>query len=298
MIKTPGLNAYLILAIQSAVWASAFQAIKYALESFGPITIAAARILIAAMVLLAWAVFKGDKLPRDLSTWFSFLLIGLFNCALPFFLIPWGEQTLDSGRAAIFMASGPLIAILVARFTSNDEQITGYKAAGFVIGFIGVFFVIGVDTFAGGIGEIGPQLAIITAAASYAVSGAMVKRLSHLSGAMVAAGVLMSGCIITLPLSLLLESPLANTQSVSSSALLALLYLGLFPTGAAFFVRFYLIRKHGYTFVAQVGYLVPIFSVMFGAILLDETISAAMIFGLCLILGGILLSRRGAPKTD
>jgi drug/metabolite transporter (DMT)-like permease len=300
MIKMPGLHAYTLLALQGAVWGSSFQAIKYALEGFGPVSIAAGRILIAALVLLAYALMKGDRLPRSASIWMSFLLIGFFNCALPFMLIPWGEQTLDSGRAAIFMATGPLIAILLAHFTNSNERITRFKTAGFVIGFIGVLCVIGLDTFTMGVGDLLPQLAIIAAAASYVISGAMVKRLTGISSAMVAAGVLMGGCIITLPASLLLENPFAQANqgaNLSSSAIIALVYLGLIPTGAAFFVRFYLIRQYGYTFVAQVGYLVPLFSVMFGVILFGETLTLAMFVGLFLILGGILLSRRGATAS-
>lgn len=293
MLNTPGLQAYFLLALQGAVWGSSFQAIKYALEGFGPISIAAGRIFIAAIVLLGYALMQGDKLPRSASIWMSFLLVGFFNCALPFFLIPWGEQSLDSGRAAIFMATGPLIAILLAHFTRSNEQITRYKAVGFILGFIGVLWVIGLDSFTKGVGDLLPQLAIIVAAASYAISGAMVTRLHGLSSAMVSAGVLMGGCIITLPASLLLENPLAHTENLPNSAIIALLYLGLIPTGAAFFVRFYLIRLYGYTFVAQVGYLVPLFSVLFGVVLLGETLTLAMVFGLVLILGGILLSRRG-----
>jgi len=71
----------------------------------------------------------------------------------------------------------------------------------------------------------------------------------------------------------------------------------LVPTGAAFFVRFYLIRVYGYTFIAQVGYLVPLFSVLFGAVLLDETLTISMFVGLLLIFGGIMISRRGAKHS-
>ena len=298
MIKTPGLQAYTLLALQGAVWGSSFQAIKYALEGFGPISIAAGRILIAALVLLAYALMKGERLPRSASIWMSFLLIGFFNCALPFFLIPWGEQSLDSGRAAIFMATGPLIAILLAHFTSANEHITRSKAVGFVLGFIGVLYVIGLDAFSTGVGDLLPQLAIIVAAASYVISGAMVKRVKGISSAMLSAGVLLGGCLITLPASLLLENPLGSIESMPDSAIIALVYLGLIPTGAAFFVRFYLIRQYGYTFVAQVGYLVPLFSVLFGVVLLGETLTEAMVFGLLLILGGIVLSRRGNKTTE
>jgi len=296
MIKAPGLQAYTMLALQAAVWGSSFQAIKYALDGFGPITIAAGRISIAALVLFAYALMKGEKLPRSPSIWGGFLLIGFFNCALPFFLIPWAEQSLDSGRAAIFMATAPLIAIVLAHYTSKDENITIFKAIGFMIGFIGVLCVIGLDTFATGMGDLWPQLAIIAAAASYVVSGAMVKLVKGVSSVMLSAGVLLGGCMITLPASLWLENPLANTQNLSDSAIIALVYLGLFPTAAGFLVRFYLIRMHGYTFVAQVGYLVPLFSVLFGAVLLGETLTAPMLFGLMLILGGIVISRRGQTK--
>ena len=298
MIKTAGLQAYTLLAVQGAVWGSSFQAIKYALEGFGPISVAAGRILIAASVLLAYALMQGNRLPRSASIWMSFLLIGFFNCALPFFLIPWGEQSLDSGRAAIFMATGPLIAILLAHFTSANEHITRYKAVGFILGCIGVLYVIGFDTFSTGVGDLLPQLAIIVAAASYVISGAMVKRVKGMSSAMLSAGVLLGGCLITLPASLLLENPLASRESIPDSAIIALVYLGLIPTGAAFFVRFYLIRMYGYTFVAQVGYLVPLFSVLFGVVLLGETLTEAMVFGLLLILGGIVLSRRGNKATE
>ena len=300
MIKNPNLQAYTLLALQGIVWGSSFQAIKYALEGFGPVSIAAGRIVIAALVLLAYALMKGDRLPRSASIWMSFLLIGFFNCALPFMLIPWGEQTLDSGRAAIFMATGPLIAILLAHFTSSNERITRYKTIGFLMGFIGVLCVIGLDTFTKGVGDLLPQLAIIAAAASYVISGAMVKRLAGMSSAMVAAGVLIGGCIVTIPASLLLKNPFtqANQSSdLSSTAIIALVYLGLIPTGAAFLVRFYLIRQYGYTFVAQVGYLVPLFSVLFGVILFGEAMTLALFIGLFLILGGVLLSRRGEQDS-
>ena len=297
MIKTPGLQAYTLLAVQAAVWGSSFQAVKYALEGFGPISIAAGRILIAAIVLLVYALMQGERLPRSASIWMNFLLIGFFNCALPFFLIAWGERALDSGRAAIFMATGPLIAILIAHFTSSNEHITRYKAAGFILGFIGVLCVIGLDTFATGVGDLLPQLAIIIAATSYVISGAMVERVKGISSVMLSVGVLLGGCLITLPASLLLENPLAHSESLTDTAIIALVYLGLIPTGAAFFVRFYLIRMYGYTFVVQVGYLVPLFSVLFGVVLLGEILTLAMLFGLLFILGGILLSRRGSAAS-
>ena len=103
----------------------------------------------------------------------------------------------------------------------------------------------------------------------------------------------MGACLITVPASLWLEHPFSHSASLPDSAIIALVYLGLIPTGAAFVVRFYLIRQYGYTFIAQVGYLVPVFSVFFGVVLLGEVFTLSMLAGLLLILGGIVLSRRG-----
>lgn len=290
----PGLKAYSLLILQGAVWGSSFQAIKYALEDFGPMTIAAGRILLAAVILMIYAWSRGNSLPKHLPSIALLFVIGLFNCALPFFLIPWGEQDVASGRAAIFMASGPLITLVLAHFFTTDERINSRKALAFVLGFIGVLLVIGVGAFSSGIGALLPQLALIMAATSYAISGLLVKRVTGISNTMMSACVLLAGSLITLPAALLWETPASNLAAASASALLALIYLGLFPTGLMFLVRFYLINNYGYTFVSQVGYLVPLFSVFFGALLLGEQLSLSIFLGLGLILVGIFISRTKA----
>jgi drug/metabolite transporter (DMT)-like permease len=257
-------------------------------------TIAAGRILLAAVILMIYAWSRGNSLPKHLPSIALLFVIGLFNCALPFFLIPWGEQDVASGRAAIFMASGPLITLVLAHFFTTDERINSRKALAFVLGFVGVLLVIGVGAFSSGIGALLPQLALIMAATSYAISGLLVKRLTGISNTMMSACVLLAGSLITLPAALLWETPASNLAAASASALLALIYLGLFPTGLMFLVRFYLINNYGYTFVSQVGYLVPLFSVFFGALLLGEQLSLSIFLGLGLILVGIFISRTKA----
>jgi drug/metabolite transporter (DMT)-like permease len=292
MIK-PGASAYAMLFFQGAIWGSSFQAIKIALEGFGPITVAAGRIFLAAIIMTVYAISRGHSFPKQPRTLLLLGIVGLFNCALPFFLIPWGEQSLDSSRAAIFMATGPLMVLIIAHFTTTDERLNRFKSLGFMLGFIGVMFVIGLNTFKSGFGELLPQLAIITAAISYAVSGAIAKKVEGVSSSMFTACVLIAGSILTVPASLLLESPFLVIEGQSMTApLLALIYLGIMPTGLAFMIRFHLIKTVGYTFVSQVGYLVPVFGVLFGAVLLNETISLSVLIGLTLILSGILISRK------
>lgn len=288
--------SYFLLFFQGAIWGSSFFAIKIALEGFGPITVAAGRIGLAAIVMMIYAFSKGDRIPRDPKTLLLLAIVGLFNCALPFFLIPWGEQYLLSGQAAILMAIGPLIVLVLAHFTTTDERLNRFKAIGFILGFIGVLFVIGIQPLRQGLGELVPQLAILLAATSYAISGAVAKKITGLNSSTVTACVLFFASLMTVPMSFVMESPLL-VKGDGMQAILALAYLGVIPTGLAFFIRFYLIRSVGYTFVSQVGYLVPVFGVIFGALLLDEIITWTMIAGLVLILGGMALSRRTSVKV-
>lgn len=287
-------SAYPLLFLQGAIWGSSFQAIKFALDGYGPMTVAAGRILLAAIMMTMYTLARGHRFPRDTRTLVLLAIVGFFNCALPFFLIPWGELSLDSGRAAIFMATGPLIALGLAHFTTTDERMNKYSFSGFIIGFIGVVFVIGLKTFDQGIGELLPQLAIILAATSYAISGAIAKKVESVSSSMFTASVLIAASIMTVPASLLMDNPLSKSfVDGSMTSLMAILYLGLVPTGLAFLIRFHLIKSVGYTFVAQVGYLVPMFGVLFGALIFGEKITLSISFGLFLILTGIVVSRRG-----
>lgn len=285
------LRSYFLLFFQGAIWGSSFQAIKFALEGFGPMTVAAGRIGLAAILMGAYAISKGQHVPSEAKVWWMLVMVGLFNCAIPFFLIPWGEQSLDSGRTAIFMATGPLIALVIAHFSTEDEKLNRYKTLGFSLGFLGVLMIIGLDTLQAGTGDLMPQIAIILAATSYAVSGALAKRVVNIPSAMFTACVLFSAAAMTVPASLVMESPLSALANAGAAPLAALVYLGLIPTGLAFLIRFYLIKTVGYTFVAQVGYLVPLFGVLFGALIFQEAITLQILIGLGLILGGIFISR-------
>ncbi len=297
-MSAPKPFAYLLLLFQGAIWGSSFLAIKLALEDFGPMTVAAGRIGLAAAMMLVYATLRGNAFPREVKTLMLLAVVGLFNCAIPFFLIPWGEQSLESGQAAILMAIGPLIALVIAHFTTTDERLNRYKAFGFSLGFVGVCFVIGIQPLLNGLGELVPQLAILMAATSYAISGAVAKRIHGVPSAMVTACVLSFASLVTVPLSFLLEAPMAAlTHSELQRSFIALIYLGLIPTGLAFLIRFYLIKNVGFTFVSQVGYLVPVFGVLFGVWWLDEQMTLSMVIGLVCILTGLAISRKTRQKS-
>ncbi|MBU2864397.1 DMT family transporter [Reinekea forsetii] len=294
-LQAPDLLAYALLFLQGAIFGSSFFIIKIALIDFGPITVAAGRIGFGALVMLLYAMMRGEKFPRSPAVLGLLAVVGLFNCALPFFLIPWGEQFLESGQAAILMAIGPLIALVIGHFTTTDERMNRYKSFGFSLGFIGVLLVIGIQPLANGLGGLLPQLSILLAATCYAVSGAFARRIHGVSSVMMTACVLLFASAMTIPFSLALETPIAAAvQPNALHGLLALAWLGIVPTGITFLIRFYLIKRAGYTFVSQVGYLVPVFGVIFGVIMLNEHVTWAMLAGLLLILTGLAISRRNS----
>ena len=278
-----------LLVLQGAIWGSAFQAAKIAVDTIAPMSVAASRLALGAAVLMIFAVLRGRRVPRDGRTLKLLALTGLFNCALPFFLISWGVVHIDSTLAVIFMAAGPLLVLLLAHFTSDDERLTPFRVLGFIMGFVGVLVVFGLGALSAVGDQLWAQLAVLAAAMSYAVSGAIARRIKDVPGDMTTAMVLLFGAAITIPLSLIFDRPWNITASTPS--LLAILYLGLMPTALAFLIRFILIPRTGYTFASMVSYLVPVFGVIWGALLLGEAITNEMFVALGLILGGIIVSR-------
>ncbi len=118
-MREPKLIDYLLLTILALIWASAFFNIKIATYSYGPVTIAFLRIFFGAIPVVALCLFKGIKIEAFSKDWYWFASIGLINLVIPFFLIAYGVQKVQSNLAAILMASTPLSATLLAHIKRN-----------------------------------------------------------------------------------------------------------------------------------------------------------------------------------
>lgn len=293
-IRRPGRGDFATLLLMSAMWGSSFMAIKVAIQDVPPITVAALRIVLAAAALLVYLRVMGHRLPSSPRIWWFFTLIGFFNCTLPFILIPWGEGAIDSGHAAILMASGPLMALFMGHFATRDDRFTLFKLIGVVIGFAGVVVVIGLGALGGEGDSIWRQLAVMAAAGCYGVAGTITRRVRGVAADVLTTGVVLSSAVTILPVSLFVDQPWTLTPS--QATVWALLWLGLFPTAIAYVLRFRLIGLVGYTFVSFGGYLVPVFGVLWGVALLSEPVTAATLGGLGLILAGVFLSRLGPQR--
>ena len=132
---------YALLMFLSAIWASAFVGIEFALTGFDPFFVAFIRIFFASLLLLVFVYIKKLSFPRDLKTWSMLVLIGILNNAMPFYLISWGQQYISAGTSSVMLAMGPFVALIVSHMITEDEKITFFKIVGVIFGFIGVFIL-------------------------------------------------------------------------------------------------------------------------------------------------------------
>ncbi len=291
---------YLLLLLLSAIWGSSFLFIKLAVAAIPPMTLVAGRLGLAALALLLFLAATGRRLPRDWGIWRGFLVVAAIGNVVPFFLINWGEVTVDSSLAAILLATTPLATIVLAHAFTPDERLTPLKGLGVMVGFGGIVVLVGPDALAGFGREAMSQLAIVGAACCYAVTGVFVRRsrLIELPAAVTATGVLVTAAVIAVPLALVIDRPW-ELPAPSTGALLALGVLALLCTSAAFLILFRLLATTGATFVSLLNYLAPVFGVSWGALLLGEPLHLEVLGALALILLGLVLTQaRGRQLAE
>ena len=291
-IRKPTLIDVTKLLFVGALWGGAFIFIALALDDFGPVSIASWRVSIGAAVMVVITILIGQSFPRKQRDWRNILIVGCLNSAIPFFLISWGQQFISSAETAILMAMGTFFALIVSHFTSHDERINLPRALGVGVGFIGVLVLVFWDISATGMGSLVGQMAIIVAACSYATSSIVSRRLTHLPMISTSAATLLSASLYMIPLAFVLEDPLP--ADVSRSSWLALAYLGAVATALAMTLRFFIIRANGAVFMSMVGYLVPLFGVLWSALYFADDINLQTLLALALILTGIALTRKGS----
>ena len=281
------------LLLLAAIWGSSFAAIKVAVATTAPMTLVALRTVIAVAVLFPIMAVQRARFPRDAKSWGMGMALGVFGIALPFFLIGWGEERVDSGQAAILMSVMPLATMVLAHFYNEGDRFTVAKIVGVAIGFGGVIVLMGPAALQGLGGELIYQLAVSGGALCYAINAIITRNLPRGDGSAPMIGravmVMLCGAIISVPLALIMDGPM-SAQTIDNDGWLAILYLGMLPTGLATLIYFRLIEGRGASFFAYVNYLNPIFGVIWGALLLSEAITLQAGAALGLILAGITVA--------
>ena len=280
---------YFFLSILALIWASAFFNIKIATYSYGPITISFLRILFGAIPVIFLCLYKKIEIEAFSKDWLWFASIGTINLVIPFFLIAYGVQKVQSNLAAILMASTPLSASVIAHFYTKNEKINFIKTIGILIGFLGIVFLFS-DNILINDENFSYALLILFGSTFYVVGGLLTLKISKKKNENVTASILIWGALIIFPIAMFIEQPWNLSPRLDST--IALIYLGIFPTGIAWMIRFRILKNNGLVFQAQVAYLIPIFGVILGYIFLKELITPKVLIALLAVIIGIYLVKR------
>ncbi len=273
------------------IWGATFMVVSLALRGYGPFTVACARTTLGAIALLSLMIVLRRPLPtRDalLAT----ALIGPLNTAIPFALLAWGQQYVPSAFAGISMAVLPLLILPLAHFFS-DEKMSLHKFYGVSLGFFGAVLLIGPSALEIGQGyhALG-QLSCLGATMCYAISSVMTRRCPPIDSITLAAFTLVFGAIWIIPAMLWIEG-VPKISDFNSS--LAILFLGFVPTAFAAYLRVSVVRTAGSVFMTNVNYQVPLWSVLFGTLILGETLPWRFFAALAIILCGLVISQGKNP---
>lgn len=290
----------MLLAL-TVMWGSAFTLTKIAVDDLSPTLLVSGRLLVGSGLLLAVLALLRRGLPTGRRRWLYFFLIGLLGNALPFFLISWGQQSIDSGQAGILMACMPLFTLLLAHYALPDEPLTVSRLAGFLLGFAGIVVLMGPQSlFAPGQVEhtMVAQLAVLGGALCYAISAILARLQPAGDATATAAATTLIAAGLVLPWLIADAQVGQRIMLATPAAWLAVLLLGMFSTAAAAVVYFRLVRRAGPSFVSQLNYLIPLWAVAIGMLFLGERPSMDYLYALLLILGGIFVShlRPAGPR--
>jgi drug/metabolite transporter (DMT)-like permease len=273
------------LLILALLWGSAYPLTKTAVETLGPLTVAAVRALIAALLLLAVLGPRARQLwqagnPGDL------LMQGFFNCILPWTLVAWASRTIDSGLATILNSLSPIFIFILTWAVTRHEAASPRKFVGVVLGMAGVLLIVGVNALAGAGKHTLAELACVAGSVSYAIAALVGRRFDRMSPLVPAAGATVMAAFVLVPLALAIEQPWTAQPSLRST--LAVLGLALLSTGVAFVIYFRLLSTIGTIATASQAYLRILVGVGLGIVFLGERPSLPMGLGLCLVVAGVI----------
>ncbi len=289
---------WLMFWILGTIWGSSFLLIKVGVEDLGPLPLVWGRVSIAAVFMVVFMRLTGRGWPPGRRERLALVAVGLLNTAIPWTLITWSEQRIDSGLATVLNATVPLFTLLLAHFTLADERITPQKAAGLILGFGGVALLASRDLDGSSSNPVIGQITMLIASVSYAFNAIVLRRYLRGVESFTIAGTSLVAGAIPMTLVVLIASPWPGADHVHLDALLAVLTLGLLNTVLAYFMFFRLIAVWGATRTTLVTYVMPPVGVTLGALFLDEVVDWKIVVGAALILAGIVVVnwRRSKPK--
>ena len=286
---------WIVFILLGAIWSSSFLWIKIAVQEVGPITLVAFRSLFGLLFCMAVIFIQRTSWPRNFRSWLPLLVLGLTNIAIPFFLISWGEQSIDSAVASVLDATVPLFTILIAHFLLQDDKITLPKILGLLVGFAGVIVLMMKDLFTPSTGSVLGQAAVLLASVFYAVSSVIARKTTEDTPGILRSGIpLIAASAVMWPSAVVFENPIEIPNLTITW--IALLWLGILGSGVAFVMAYYLIHEIGPTRTTMVTYLFPVGGVILGVVFLQEQLTWQLITGTLLVLISLVIANWAPQK--
>jgi drug/metabolite transporter (DMT)-like permease len=280
-----------LLAALAGLWGASYLFIKIGVRGFEPTTMMLIRVLVASALLACFLAVRGE-LGALRRAPFGAYALGVFNGAIPFTLIAWGEKHVDSGTAAVANAGVPLFVALLAPWFASGERVGGVRLLGLLVGFGGVAWLVGLHP-SGDWWFVAGSMAIVVATLSYAIGSLYGQRLvEHTSGPVLATSAYLGATAVLLPAGIA-QAPHAWPGWKPVAAVLALTVLG---TAIAQLLWFRLLARYGSSRSTLVSYLLPAIALVYGAVFLDESLTLAKLGGFALILLGVVAAA-GALRT-
>ena len=273
-----------LLLVLATLWGASYTFIRVGVATIPPITLISGRTLIAGLLLLVIMRWRGVKLPRDAATWRRFLFQACLNSVIPWTMIAWGERSLDAGLATILNSTSPIFTFFLTLAITRHEALSSRKLIGVVAGMAGICLIVGMQALTGLGEQLTAQIVTVLAAACYAGAAIFSRGFKGLDPIVPAAGSLLCGAAVLIPISLVVEQPW--TLAPSTNSMLALMGLAVFSTAFAFVIYFRLIQTLGSVGTTAQAYLrVPI-GVALGVLFLGERLSTTAWIGLgCVVIG-------------
>lgn len=282
-----------MVGVLGFVWGSTFLVISMALVDIPPFWLATYRLVIAAFIMAVFWARSGFRLVVDPARKphpGALIWAGAISTGVPYLLLNWGQQHVTSGFAGTAMAAVPLVVLPMAHFMVAGERLSLRAIIGVSLGFIGVFLLVGGDalTSSGAALEFWGRIACLAVAFCYALNSITIRRIPPIDAIGLTTVMLGVGAVITLPVSIAMEGapPIPGVHALG-----ALLFLGVISTAAMNVLRVLVIRSAGPTFMTLVNYQVPVWSVVLGAVILNEPLPHSLLIALILILGGVAISQ-------
>ena len=295
-MKNSSLTNWFYLSLLVVFWGSTFALTKYALVDFSPLWIVALRLSIGFIIIYSILKLRGESLPTGLINWAWLALVGL-TAFFPFFLICWGTQYLDTNISGILFGIGPLFTVLAAHFLVPEEKLNRLKFFGVIVGFFGLYILLFEKTSIPLISndfKMLSQIAILLAAIGYSIQNIAVNVMPNITLMQKTSGSFLFASSFALITALLFEGP--PIIGIFETSFISVVLMGIFSTAMASMVMFNLTKIAGPTFVSLTHYILPVYVVVLGGLLLKEDIRLYQVLGMFVILAGIVLTRMGSKR--